>query len=126
MPDTTSYEFGDVVLVPFSVADSMDSVDTAKQRPAVVVSGNAYNAEAVVLSENEHYELVMIMGITSVRGALGVISLADWSAEGLLHPSYIKPAITTIAQSRVLRKLGKLTMADLNPGRSSSSISTQR
>ncbi len=37
----TSFEFGDVVLVPFPFTDQ----STAKKRPAVVVSSAAYNAE---------------------------------------------------------------------------------
>ena len=37
----TSFEFGDVVLVPFPFTDQ----STSMKRPAVVVSSAAYNAE---------------------------------------------------------------------------------
>jgi mRNA-degrading endonuclease toxin of MazEF toxin-antitoxin module len=38
MPNTTTYKFGDVILVPFPFTDQT----TSKKRPAVVVSTNAY------------------------------------------------------------------------------------
>ncbi|MEZ2229620.1 MAG: type II toxin-antitoxin system PemK/MazF family toxin [Microcoleus sp.] len=37
----TSYNFGDVVLVPFPFTDQT----TNKKRPAVVISSDVYNAE---------------------------------------------------------------------------------
>jgi len=41
MPPTTSYSFGDLVLVPFPFTDQ----SATKRRPAVVVSSHAYHAE---------------------------------------------------------------------------------
>jgi mRNA interferase MazF len=110
MPNTTIYEFGDVVLVPFPFSNFVQQ----KQRAAVVVSKGDYNAEAVVLSNAEHLDLIIVMGITSVAGALGAVTLKHWREAGLLHPSYIKPIIATLEQSRVIRRLGKLEMADKN------------
>ncbi len=48
----TSYNFGDVVLVPFPFTDQT----TNKKRPAVVISSDVYNAE---------YLDRILMGITS-------------------------------------------------------------
>ena len=48
----TSYNFGDVVLVPFPFTDRT----TNKKRPAVVISSEVYNAE---------YLDRILMGITS-------------------------------------------------------------
>lgn len=41
MPNTTSFDFADVVLVPFPFTDQ----STTKRRPAVVVSSEAYHRE---------------------------------------------------------------------------------
>ncbi len=41
MPNTTSFDFADVVLVPFPFADQ----STTKKRPAVVVSSSAYHRQ---------------------------------------------------------------------------------
>jgi mRNA interferase MazF len=110
MPNTTPYEFGDVVLVPFPFADSSG----VKKRAAAVVSSNAYNAEAIVISQNEHLDLIIVLAITSVGGALGTVDIKKWSQAGLLHPSAFKPAITTLAETKVIRKLGKLSPEDKN------------
>lgn len=40
-PTTTSYSFGDILLVPFPFTDQSD----IKKRPAVVVSSRAYHRE---------------------------------------------------------------------------------
>lgn len=38
--------------------------------------------------------------------------IKDWQAAGLLKPSVIKPVITTIEASLVLRRLGQLKKED--------------
>jgi mRNA interferase MazF len=39
--------------------------------------------------------------------------IVDWQDAGLLKPSAIKPAISTIEQTLVLKKLGRLSTQDL-------------
>jgi len=39
--------------------------------------------------------------------------IADWQGAGPLKPSAIKPAISTIEQTLVLKKLGRLSHQDL-------------
>ncbi len=102
MPSTTGYRFGDVVLVPFPFTDQ----SAVKRRPAVVVSSERYNRERADL---------VIMAITSQARFLGMhgeISVAEWQDAGLLKPSAVKPVITTLQQSLVIRLLGRFKEMD--------------
>lgn len=94
---------GDVVLVPFPFSDQT----TTKKRPAVVISSDAYNN----ISSD-----IVIMAITSQTEkaiVIGECLITDWQGAGLLKPSAIKPAISTIEQTLVLKKLGRLSPQDL-------------
>jgi mRNA interferase MazF len=98
MPPTTSYSFGDIVLVPFPFTDQSGT----KKRPAVVVSSTAYHRAR---------RDVLIMAVTSQTrptGAIGEVQVKDWKGAGLIKPSVIKPVITTIEASLVIRRLGQL------------------
>lgn len=98
----TAYSFGDVILVPFPFTDQTQS----KQRPALIVSVARYHAERPDL---------ILMPITSqVRSpaAFGEATVRDWQAAGLLKPSVIKPVIATLAQTLVIKVLGKLSAHD--------------
>lgn len=99
----TGYEKGDVVLVPFPFSDQ----SAIKKRPAVVISSTDYNH----ISQD-----IVIMAITSQTAktfGTGECLLEDWRLAGLLKPSAIKAAISTVEQSLVLRKLGNLSPKDL-------------
>ena len=101
MPTTTSC-FGDVVLVPFPFTDQT----ATKKRPAVVVSSNQYN--------NARPD-VILMAITSHMSGysrIGEVVVAGWQIAGLLKASTIKPIVTTIEKSLVIRKLGQLEEHD--------------
>jgi len=97
MLPTTSFEFGDIALVPFPFTDQ----STAKKRPAVIISSKTYNTERPD---------VIIMAVTSqIRPIADFdIPVRDWQAAGLLKPSVIKPVIATIEQGLVIKKLGRL------------------
>ena len=99
----TSYNFGDVVLVPFPFTDQT----TNKKRPAVVISSDVYNAE---------YPDRILMGITSQVGSspkVGDIIIADWRSAGLLKASMIKHVVTTIEMQLIIKKLGRLQDVDI-------------
>lgn len=95
--------FGTVVLVPFPFSDQSG----AKKRPAVIVSGSAYNTRR---------RDVVILAITSqLRSPQGYAEalVADWQSVGLIKPSAFKPVFATIEQALVIRALGVLSAADI-------------
>jgi mRNA interferase MazF len=99
----TSYNFGDVVLVPFPFTDQ----SSHKKRPTVVISSDVYNAE---------YPDRILMGITSQvisSAKVGDIIITDWGAAGLLKASMIKPVIMTIEKQLIIKKLGRLQDVDI-------------
>jgi mRNA interferase MazF len=98
----TSSEFGDIILVPFPFTDQ----STTKKRPAVVISSEIYNTERPDL---------IIMAVTSqIKPAciIGEVIIKDWQEAGLLKPSAIKPVITTIEKSLVIKIMGQLKELD--------------
>lgn len=102
MPNTTSYSFGDLILVPFPFTDQT----TSKKRPGVVVSTAGYNRERPDL---------IIMAVTSQLRPLGLTGEAmveEWREAGLLKPSVIKPILATLEKGLVLKKLGRLSEKD--------------
>ena len=50
---------------------------------------------------------------TSKTLAIGECLIENWQDAGLLKPSVVKPAISTIEKALVLKKLGKLSQMDL-------------
>ncbi|HEV8330612.1 MAG TPA: type II toxin-antitoxin system PemK/MazF family toxin [Steroidobacteraceae bacterium] len=97
-----TYQFGDVVLVPFPFTDQ----STTKQRPGVVVSSAAYN--------RVRRDLILMAITSQVRGSgtYGEIMVQDWLAAKLLKPSAIKPVLATLEQTLVTKILGKLSQRD--------------
>lgn len=98
MPNTTIYNFGDLVLVPSPFTDQKSS----KKRPAVVVSSIAYN--------NARPDLILmaITGHLSSLPRIGEVAITDWKKAGLLKSSTIKPIVTTMEKGLVIRTLGRL------------------
>ncbi len=102
MPNTTTYNFGDIILVPFPFTDQT----TSKKRPAVVISSDAYN--------NDRPDIILMAVASQMHqlGKAGEAVVEDWQEAGLLKPSLIKPILTTIEKTLVLKKLGSLSMKD--------------
>ena len=100
----TTYNFGDILLVPFPFTNQT----SVKKRPTVVISSNKYNSRKP--------DLIM-MAITSqfnTSVGFGEMIITDWKSAGLLKPSVIKPVITTIEKSLIIKKLGNLEESELN------------
>ena len=98
----TTYNFGDILLVPFPFTDQTSS----KKRPAVIISSKIYNQQKLDL---------IIMAITSQISSsitFGELHIIDFAAAGLIKASVIKPVISTIEKSLVIRKLGQLQDSD--------------
>lgn len=99
----TTYKRGDVIPVPFPFSNQT----ATKKRPAVVISSSLHNEKS-----ND----VVILPVTSKADKssdIGECLIADWQSAGLLKPSAAKPAISTIEQVLVLKKLGSLSANDL-------------
>ncbi|HEV3262782.1 MAG TPA: type II toxin-antitoxin system PemK/MazF family toxin [Gemmataceae bacterium] len=90
---------GDVVLVPFPYRDRQGG----RTRPGVIVSAQAYNQQG---------DLV-IAAITSHPPRFATdFALLDWSAAGLRFPSTVRMLLGTIADSRVVQQIGRLSDRD--------------
>jgi mRNA interferase MazF len=98
-----NYKRGDVVLVPFPFSDQT----TIKKRPAIVISTNEYN---------DNSPDVIIIAVTSQVNdvmEIGECLIIDWQKAGLINISSIKPAISTIEKTLILKDLGKLSDRDM-------------
>ena len=102
MPPTTSFEFGDLVLVDFLFT----SLIGTKRRPAVVVSSRQYNQRRL--------DVILVPITSKLRSplAFGETLITDWQKAGLLSPGAAKPIPLTLEKTLVLRKLGRLETAD--------------
>ena len=77
-----------------------------KRRPAVILSGGAYN---------QARRDVVIMAVTSQikpSGTFAEVIIQDWQAASLLKPSAIKPVFATVDQTLILKRLGQLSTRD--------------
>lgn len=93
---------GDVVLIGFVFSDESGR----KVRPALVISTPAY--------QRARGEIIVAAITSNVRRRLFADHpLADWKAAGLLFPSVATAIIRTVKRSMIDRKLGRLSVADL-------------
>jgi mRNA interferase MazF len=92
----------DVVVVPFPYTDRQAD----KRRPALVVSAEALQ---------EKFGLVWLMMITSADNTSWEcdVGVSDQKLAGLPAPSLVRTAkIATVDATRILRRLGKLSVKD--------------
>lgn len=104
MPNTISYDTGDVILVPFAFTDQ----SAAKKRPAVVVSSDSYNRARPDLI------VMAITGQVSTNPRIGEVAVRYWKEANLLKPSTTKPILATIEKSLIIRRLGRLENKDMS------------
>ena len=92
-----SYKFGEVVLVDFPFSDR----NAEKRRPGLV------------FSQDPHGDL-LVARISSKSAELPTdVVLADWKDAGLNIPSTVRLLkLTTMHESQVLRRLGKVSGID--------------
>jgi mRNA interferase MazF len=101
MPSTTIYKQGDVLLVPFPFTDQ----SAVKQRPAVVLSGEAYN--------RSHHDVILAPITSQSSSAADEVSLLHWKKAGLLKSSVVKPVLSSFETTLIKRRLGALSHKDL-------------
>ena len=94
-----AFKCRDVVLVPFPYRDRL----AEKTRPAVIISGVAYNQLGDVI----------IAAITSQPPRFPTdYSLVDWRGAGLQYQSTVRMLLATVADFRVVHKTGELSDRD--------------
>lgn len=96
------YRRGDVVRIRFPFSDAAGS----KERPAVVISSDAYHDE---------WDELLVVAVTSRpprRPRPTDCLLQDWQAEGLTQPSWVRCHLATVHRLLILERLGSLTPRD--------------
>ena len=99
MPVMTPYEHGTVVLVRFPFS----SLDSAKKRPALVVSPAAYA---------QRYGDLAVLALTSQPQPEPFLALDRWQSAGLLGPTWVKPSLFCIHESLIDRSIGAIAGDD--------------
>ncbi len=94
------YKQGDVLLVPYPFTDQSGF----KQRPAVVLSGEAYN--------QAHPDVILAPITSQVTNTPDEVKLMAWQTAGLLKPSVVKPILSSFDIRLVRRRLGALSPTD--------------
>ena len=97
----TSYERGDVVLIPFPFTD----LSTFKQRPAIIISSNQFNSD--------HQDVIAVAVTSHLPELLASsdypLEAADLKSAGLPKASLVKLGkIVTLDQRLIRKKLGVL------------------
>ena len=97
MRSTTTYEFGDILLVEFPRTDG---------------SGTTRRPGLVLLDEGDRDVMVARVTTQTPRGNADIV-LADWDEAGLLARSVARLGkVATIEKSSVSRPLGRLTVGE--------------
>lgn len=94
-----AYEPGDVVFLPFPYRDQLaESV-----RPAVIVSRTEFNQRG---------DVIVTAVTTHVPRLPTDVALLDWKSANLVKPSTARMLVATIAESRIVHHVGRLSDRD--------------
>jgi mRNA-degrading endonuclease toxin of MazEF toxin-antitoxin module len=94
---------GDVILVDIAFSGTIGY----KRRPAVVISGDAFNRAGIKLV------VAAITSNTLPPYRPGDTLLTDWSAAGLVQSSAVRGVLATVDKADVVRSLGSLSARDM-------------
>ncbi len=103
----TSYEAGDIVLVPHPLGDSAGG----RKRPVLVLSPSEFNQAAGEM---------VIAQITSrppATARLGDYRIEGWEEANLPSPAIVRARLATVKTSQVLLRLGSLSEAEFQGAR---------
>ena len=94
----TGYKRGAIVLLPFPFSDQ----SSAKVRPAIVASPDYPSDD------------LLVVAVTSVGDMLrpGEFAIQFWREAGLIHPSFAKRAVASVAGNPARKQLGQLRESD--------------
>ena len=98
-----AYQRGDVVLVQFPFS----SPTGKKDRPAIVLSTNTYH---------DDWDEILVAAVTSKpprKPRTTDCSIHDWTQAGLHQASWIRAHMATVHRNLILKKLGNLTVRDI-------------
>ena len=96
-----AYARGDVVLVPFPFTD----LSAIRVRPAVVMSSDIFIADS--------RDLIVAMVTSRPQTSATDCALEDWREAGLIHPSWVRSKLATLAERLVQFSPGRLSPRDL-------------
>lgn len=100
MKSTTTYNKWDIVLLPFPFTQK----NSSKQRPALIISPKEFNQE----------QNVIILQISSNKDeGIDSYKIKEWEQANLPLVSYIKMKFATIKKEIILKKIGRLSEADI-------------
>ena len=96
-----TYEYCDVVVVPFPFVDKSFS----KRRPALVISSSWFNSQ--------HEQIVLSM-ITTARHSKWIsdVALIDFELANLVIGSTVRFKLFTLEKSLIIRQIGHLSSVD--------------
>ena len=105
----TGFKQGDVILVPFPFGERAGG----KKRPALVLSASEHNQATGELV------IAQITSRVDSPARPGDYHIQSWRDANLPRPALVRSRLATVKSCLVLRKLGKLTDADLDAARES-------